>query len=153
MLIILITCLSSCCAQGKAAKVTKTMSKDKGQVLYVLRGTTPALGAPLWVPVSPSAPIMQSPALGAFLEATRKQMERYPVKDPRIYPFTGRVPLPENAEAKEARLRALENDITLLFSRILATNPLFKGIKSYLQAKLDGLRAEKNLLLAELDLE
>ena len=122
----------------------------------MLRGTSGAGAASnnIWVPVD--APVVgrgnNRPALASFLAALAEQQERYPGADPRVHPFTGRVPLPTAAEEKERVLEAIDGDIVMVLARLEELKgSILAGVRSHWQCKLASLRAERDSLLAELD--
>jgi hypothetical protein len=86
-----------------------------------------------------------------MLAAERKQMAAYPEKDPRLYPFTGRVPLPPDAEAKEARLHKLTEDIDSLHFRIASLPRSLIMPRQHLQGILRDSQAEREALLASVE--
>ncbi len=90
-----------------------------------------------------------------FLEHCHTMMRTYPEKDPRIFPFTGRVPAIPDAEAKEQRYYKLLESIRFLRANIAkyetTAGGMLKGVTSHLRSKLVELEAELNALLAELN--
>jgi hypothetical protein len=103
---------------------------------------------PVWTRI-PASAFANSPAARELLEVLENQRNLYPEKDPRLYPFTGRVPPVPDAEAKEARLNALNQDIVCLRARIAECS--LAGARSYLRSRLDEYEAKRDALLAELN--
>lgn len=79
---------------------------------FVLRPAGTRKG-PLWLPLPRTHKIYTLPLhrRQPILDEEARDMCRYPHKDPRLYPFTAHVPPIPDAEAKEAKLRGLDDQV------------------------------------------